>query len=90
MRDEKKQRYVLRQAAGMYWLIDTLQTGNPYQPPVSFNHTGAAIWNMLQEEKSIEQVARKISEKHGITQEEAKEDVEQFVSQLKKSGIQYY
>ena len=44
MLQKQSERYQIRQAAGMYWLLDMEQPGIPYRQPVLLNETGAAFW----------------------------------------------
>ena len=47
MLQKQSERYQIRQAAGMYWLLDMEQSGIPYRQPVLLNETGAAFWKLL-------------------------------------------
>lgn len=80
-------RYQMRKAAGGYWLLDMGQTGLVYKNPISLNETGAAIWELLEDGKSPEQIAESFAEEYGIAKEEALADVRQFMEQLEQQGI---
>ena len=41
-------RYQIRHAAGIYWLLDMEQQGYPYEKPLPLNEMGAQIWEMMQ------------------------------------------
>ncbi len=85
--NREKPRYQLRYAAGIYWLLDMEQPGVPYQKPLPMNETGAEIWNMLVQEMTVEDMARCMSQRHGVTEEEAKQDIQQFSEQLRQYHI---
>ncbi len=76
-------RYRLRQAAGMYWLINVEQPGIPYEKPIALNEAGAAIFRMLEKDAPIEEIAEALSRTYDIPAKSARADVEQFVGQLK-------
>lgn len=80
-------RYKLRKAAGRYWLLDMEQPGFPYKPPVVINEGGAFIWQFLAEGLSVTCITEKLAMEYGIPEEEARQDIIQFISQLKEQGI---
>lgn len=75
-------RYQLRKAAGRYWLLDMEQPGSPYKPPVVINECGAFIWQCCEKGLSGESIAGLLSDEYGIPEEEALQDVLQFLNQL--------
>jgi len=83
-----KQRYQLRHAAGMYWLLDMQQPGVPYKKPIAINEMGAQIWKLMQEEKEDKAIAHILSASYGVSQEVILEDVRDFRKQLKDAGIE--
>lgn len=80
-------RYQLRQAAGMYFLIDREQPGLPYRRPMTLNEVGARIWELLSYGLDQEQVAKQLSEEYEVSPEEVSGDVELFCRQLKEQNI---
>ena len=44
-------RFVLRKAGGLYWLLDTEQEGPEYKRPVAINAVGADIYNDQRRQK---------------------------------------
>ncbi len=85
---EKTGRYQLRRAAGLYWLLDMEQSGEKNIGAVSFNESGAYIWEQYVCLGSDEAVAEKLSESFGIPYENSLADVRQFLSQLKDQGLE--
>lgn len=82
-----KERYQLRQAAGKYWLLDMEQSAGKYVAPVAMNETGALILENFWEENDPSKAAKVLSETYEISLEEALEDVNAFLGQLRKKGI---
>jgi hypothetical protein len=82
-----KKRYRIRKAAGLYWLIDLDQKRGCYRRPLPFNETGALIWERIEKGDPKEEIVCFIRERYGIGQDEAKNDVSEFLEQLKKNGI---
>ena len=80
-------RYQLRQAAGMYFLIDCEQPGMPYRRPMTLNEVGARIWELLAEGQEQDRIARILSEEYEADLSEVSEDVALFCRQLKEQKI---
>ena len=83
-----KKTYQIRRAAGINWLLDMTQKGYPeYQKPVPLNDSAAYLWNLLQENRSIDELADRLSREQGIAHETALCDIEEFVQQLESRGL---
>ncbi|MCM1185809.1 MAG: PqqD family protein [Lachnoclostridium sp.] len=80
-------RYMLRQAAGLYWLLDREQDGRAYQSPLPLNEMGAFIFQMMQQGMEKEQIADRISGKYQVEKETALQDIIRFDRQLREQGI---
>ena len=85
--NQSKARYQLRYAAGIYWLLDMEQPGVPYQKPLPMNETGAEIWHMLGQGMSVEDMAKTMSQQHGVSEEDVRQDIQQFLQQLQQYHI---
>lgn len=62
---EIKDRYQMRRAAGLYWLIDMEQNGVCWREPVAVNESGAYIWAQYRRLGSEEAVAEELSRERG-------------------------
>lgn len=80
-------KYMLRKAAGSYWLLDMEQDGKQYKEPIELNESGAIIWDLVCKGREELAVAEYIAEQYGIGLAEAKEDVRQFLAGLEAAGI---
>lgn len=54
---------------------------------LTLNGTASEIWDMLKDEKSADEIITALSEKYGITKEEAQDGVNKIIDSLKKEGI---
>lgn len=79
--------YTLRCAAGRYWLLDTAQPGIPYKKPLCLNEVGAKIWEMIELEYSLSKISSTLAEEYEVSAEDVKEDVLQYLNQLKSYGV---
>ena len=84
---EQKNRYQLRHAAGLYWLLDMDQPGIPYRKPVPVNEVAAAIWKMIEAGKTQSEIENEIGRIYGISGEEVHSDVQEFLDQLRSLKI---
>jgi hypothetical protein len=84
-----KPRYILRHAAGLYWIIKTDQQ-KEYSKPVITNECGAFIWKKMEDGAGVERLEVYLQECYGIGSEEALTDVRSFLDQLKKNGMNAY
>ncbi len=82
-------RYIIRHAAGRYWLIDIEQPGIPYKRPIVINSVGAFIWEKYREGLKDSEIAALISSECGISHMEALNDIKAFMEQLEKQGIEF-
>ncbi len=81
-------RYVLRKAAGLYWLVDTCQEGKPCRMPLSMNDTGADIYRRLVKGMDKEHIADELSEEYQVRRDEIISDILIFMSQLEEYGVE--
>lgn len=84
---KEKKRYQLRQAAGIYWLLDMEQSGIPYVKPVPMNEMGADIWKLYVQGFAAEEIAERLSSAYDVSAGSVKEDVSAFLEELKAQGI---
>ena len=87
MLQKQSERYQIRQAAGMYWLLDMEQPGIPYRQPVLLNETRAAFWKLLAQGQPEDEVASVIASEYGVSREETRQDVEHFLQKLRSQGV---
>ena len=79
-------RFIIRHAAGIYWLIDLKQDLTEYKEPMSINETGATVLRLLEEGKSAKLIAGIISDRYGSKLDETLVDVLSFELQLMEYG----
>ncbi len=74
--------YLVREAAGDWWLVDIKQSGDPYKKPKRINRTAAEVILMLNDGKEAQEIARMLHDQYGVNREEALQDVEQLMHEL--------
>lgn len=85
MRVDKE--FVLREIAGDYIIIPTGKTVLDFNGLITVNEVGASLWNMLQEEVSVDDLVAGILDEYEVEEEVAREDILEFLDNLEKGGI---
>ena len=79
--------YVMREIAGDYVLIKTLNSDGGNTHVYVFNDSGAFLWNSLSEKKSKAQLAMLLTDEYGIEQTQAEADVLKFLDKCLSEGF---
>ena len=87
--DNDKSNYILRRAAGLYWLLDAGQEGVPYKKPLPMNEVGARIFSLKKEGADREEIADTVSSEYDVGRETALLDTAEFEKQLERYGIRF-
>ena len=85
MRIEKE--FVLREIAGDYIIIPTGSTVLDFNGLITVNEVGVTLWNMLQEEVTMDELVAGILEEYDVSEEVAREDIQEFLDTLTQNGI---
>ena len=85
MRVDKE--FVLREIAGDYIIIPTGKTVLDFNGLITVNEVGAFLWNMLQEEVSVDDLVKGILSEYEVEEEVAREDIQEFLDTLISGGI---
>ncbi len=74
---------VFSKKVGSVWLL--LEPNKKYIRHL--NQAAGYIWSLAKDPKSIDTIALQVSKKFGISQKEARADVQDFVSQYVQAGF---
>ena len=77
-------RYSLRYAGGIYWLLDCEQEGMPYKEPIPMNEMGAGIFEKMRQGYTTEEIVACICEEYEAEEAVVQQDVARFMEQLSK------
>lgn len=80
-------KYLLRHAAGCYWLLDMEQDGRTLCRPLPLNETGAVLWRNLEKGMDRETCAEQLVDCYGITTEQALSDIQLFLEELRRNNV---
>ncbi len=79
--------FILREIAGDYIIIPTGKTVLEFNGLITVNEVGVSIWNMLQEDVTLDEIVKGILDEYDVEESVAKEDVEEFLNNLVDGGI---
>lgn len=85
MRIEKE--FVLREIAGDYIIIPTGSTVLEFNGLITVNEVGVTLWNMLQEEVTMDELVAGILAEYDVSEEVARKDIQEFLDTLTQNGI---
>ena len=85
MRVDKE--FILREIAGDYVIIPTGKTVLTFNGLISVNEVGVLLWNMLQNDVTIEDLLQGILAEYDVDEETAREDIQEFIDELVKGQI---
>lgn len=76
------ERYVLRKAAGVSWLLDLKQGKEQYHEPLPMNEMGALIWKLKSEGKDEKDIVMELAKRYEEEVGVISLDVKQFCEKL--------
>ncbi len=82
---EKKDRYMVRHAAGAYYLV--FLGGESYRQPLRMNDSAHFIFTRFTEGADKGEIAEAMAAEYGVSKSDIMEDVEDFIALLEKNGL---
>lgn len=80
-------QFVLREIAGDYIIIPTGKTVLEFNGLITVNEVGVSLWNMLQNEITLDGLVQGILDEYDVKEEVAREDIQEFLDTLVSGGI---
>lgn len=77
-----EKQYIVKEAAGVFWLIDVCQEGVPYHEPLQINEIGADIFSMWETNLQIDEIIDKLCAEYDAPREMIAQDVQEFLGKL--------
>lgn len=79
--------FILREIAGDYILVPTGEAAKNLYGIISLTESGKMLWQMLEQERTEEELIEAVLELYEIDRETAKADVEKFLEKLKRENL---
>lgn len=83
---KRNENFLLRKVGEANILVPLGQKVVNLQGVITLNETGAFIWELLKEERTLDELAEALVEEFDVDFDQAKKDVEEFLKQLKEVG----
>ena len=78
--------YVLRQVVGVWTLVPLGEALREFKGMLKLNETGAMLWQGLEAGKTPEELAQDLVKEFSISPDEARQDVDAFIENLRSNG----
>ena len=78
--------YLLRNVAGKN-LVVSVGSEAAFNGMLTLNDTGVFFWNLLQEDTTKEKILSRVLEEYDVSEEEASEDIDEFIKKLSDAKI---
>lgn len=82
-----KEGFVIREIAGSIVVVPTGDLLKEYRGMLTLNEAGKFIWELLEQDRTLEEVSAKLAEKYQIDQEKAIANTEAFLNTLRAKKI---
>ena len=79
---KRSENFLLSEVAGTRVLIPVGDAAIAFPGMVTINDTGAYIWELLEQEKTLDDLAEALMERYAVDLETARSDVEAFTEKL--------
>lgn len=81
-----KKNYVLRQVADTYVVLPLGIETVGFEGMLKLNESGALLWKAMEQGADAESLVRVLTSEYVVTEEQAREDVADFLNQLTQVG----
>lgn len=74
--------FLIRQVAGRYVLAPVGETVKTFSGMITMNATGKYLWDLLEQEQTVDSLAQALVDQYEVEFEKAKEDVIKYIEPL--------
>lgn len=82
-----KKGFAKREIAGSNIVVPVGAGSQIFNGMITLNDSGSFIWDSLQQDMTIDEVAEMLTKEYEVDFEKAKADVEKFVNMLKQNNL---
>lgn len=75
--------FIMRQVAGRYVLAPVGDTVKIFSGMITMNSTGKFLWDLLEEDQTVESMAQALAKEYDVDVETAARDIEAYLEPLK-------
>lgn len=78
--------YIITDVVGSHILVPVGKSAVNFNSIVSLNDMGQTIWSMLESDITAEELLNNILAEYDVSEKQAKEDIESFITVLRENG----
>lgn len=78
--------FLLRDVAGTLVIVPVGAAVSDFPGMITLNSTGAYIWELLEQEQTVESLVDALTARYDVDAQKAREDVVAFVERLQSTG----
>ena len=78
--------FILTDVADNHILVPVGKTAVNFKSIINLNEMGQTIWNMLENETTTDEILKNILAEYDVSEEQARKDIDGFISQLRENG----
>lgn len=82
-----KEDFLLRKVADCYVVVPVGKATIDFNGMMNLNETGAFLWEQLEKEITQEELLKAMLEEYDVTEDVAKNDIENFIKKLKDGNL---
>lgn len=82
-----KDGFLIREVAGTHIVVATGARMKEFSGIIKLNETGVFLWEKMNKETDVQSLTEALTTEYDVGAEQAKKDVEGFISTLKDVGI---
>ena len=79
--------FVMREVAGQYVVVAVGEASKTFHGMIKLNSTGKDIWEGLEKGLTEEEIVEVLVEKYDVQNSDVKNDVQEFLKQMREVGI---
>ena len=81
-----KENYLLRQVMGNWVVVPVGSAGVSFRGMLTLNGSGVFLWRALQKECTLEELVTALTDAYEVKEEEARQDIAEFLDTIRKTG----
>lgn len=82
-----KKGFAKREIAGSYIVVPIGNAGKDFNGMITLNESGSFFWDCFQNDITVEDAVRAVTDAYEVDPQTAKKDVENFVEMLKTNNL---
>lgn len=82
-----KDGFTLRNIAGCEIVVPVGNAIKIFNGMITLNDSASFFWQLMQKDTDVEQMVKRTTEEYEVSEDKAKEDIENFISLLKENNL---